>query len=472
MLLFAVVYCSISLVNHYLFRTFAWDLGIYNNAAWNYSHFSAKNSFMLPGVTNLLSDHFELYPFFLSPLRFIFGSYTFLIVQIAAILFGGYGVYRFILYKTKNEIFSLLALVFFFLGWGIYSALEFDYHNNVVAAMFVPWFLLYFDKKNFKWAAFYFILLLIGKENMALWAVFICIGLMAGNIWDKINLKYSAIFGFAALVYFIAMVKWIMPLLGNAQHDYLHFQFSALGKDFGEAIKTIITKPLYTFSLLYKNTSGNTAFDSFKSELHFMVLVSGGFFLLLRPKYLIMLLPIYGQKLFNDAPEKWGLCYQYCIEFIPILSIAAFMALYWMIKDKRWLLTAAFGITFISGFFSVHSLMVRKTDWFGPEYYQFWNSSHYHCEINVEKAHDALNLIPDNASVKAQTEFCPHLAFRDSVFIYPFQKFPVNYMVLCKAIVPYPLSIEKHLQNIDSLSKSPIWQTVYNEDQIMIFKRK
>ncbi len=472
MLLFAAVYCSISLVNHYLFRTYAWDLGIYNNAAWSYSHFSAKNSFMLPGVTNLLSDHFELYPFFLSPLRFIFGSYTFLIVQIAAILFGGYGVYRFILYKTKNEIFSLLALIFFFLGWGIYSALEFDYHNNVVAAMFVPWFLLYFDKKNFKWAAFFFILLLIGKENMALWAVFICLGLLVGNIRDKINLKYSAIFGFAALVYFIAMVKWIMPSLGNSQHDYLHFQFSALGKDFGVAIKTILTRPGYTFSLLYKNTNSDKLYDTFKTELHFMVLVSGGFFLLFRPKYLIMLLPIYGQKLFNDAPEKWGLAYQYSIEFIPILSIAAFMGLWWLAKDKKWLIPSALFITLVSGYFSIHSLADRKTDWFGAEYYQFWNPSHYKGNYDAKKVNKALDKIPSRASVSTQTDFCPHLAFRDSIFIYPIQKYPVRYMFLCRVVASYPIDMKTHTHNIDSFSKSPLWQTIYDQDQIIIFKRK
>ena len=472
MLLFAAIYCSISLVNHYLFRTFAWDLGIYNNAAWYYSHFSSKNSIMLPEVTNLLSDHFELYPFFLSPLRFIFGSYTFLIVQIAAILFGGYGVYRYVAYKSGNSIFSLLAMVFFFLGWGIYSALEFDYHNNVVAAMFVPWFLMYFDKKNFKWAAFFFILLLIGKENMALWAVFICIGLLVGNIWDRINLKYSAIFGAVAMVYFIAMVKWIMPSLGNAHHDYLHFQFSALGKDFGEAIKTIITRPIYTVKLLWTNTNPDPYFNNFKSELHLMVLVSGGYALIFRPKYMIMLLPIYGQKLFNDGPEKWGLAYQYCIEFIPILSIAVFDFIIWLSKDAKKRLYLALVFCSVSGYFSIHSLFHRLTDWYPMEMYQFLDAKHYQREFDVAKAHQALKLIPDNVSVCAQTEFCPHLAFRDSIFIYPFHNYHTSYLVLCRTKAAYPLSMETHEKRIDELLHSPVWKTIYNEDGILIFKWK
>src|ERR1700722_5212845 len=100
--IFGLIYADISLVNHYNFRTYAWDLGIYNSAAWDYSHFRWNQTNVIwPHLQNVLAAHFEIYPIILSPFIYIFGTYTFLIAQIASILFGGYGVYRYLLFKTQ-----------------------------------------------------------------------------------------------------------------------------------------------------------------------------------------------------------------------------------------------------------------------------------------------------------------------------------------------------------------------------------
>ena len=473
-LLFAAIYTSISLVNHYYFRTFGWDLGIYNNAAWNYIHLHwSSNTIMLPLISNQLGDHFELYPLIFSPLIYIFGSKTFLIIQILFIAFGGFGIYRYFQFKTGNNTFSSLAMLHFFLGWGIFSAIIFDFHNNVLSAMLVPWFLLYFEKKDMKKAAIFLVLILIGKENMALWAFFIAIGLLVSNFKVPEKRNASIVFGVFSLVYFVLMVKWIMPALGNAKHEYLHFQFSALGNDFGEAIKTIITKPGFTLELLVKNTTGDPYFNDFKRELYFMVLVSGGFALLFRPWYLIMLLPIFGQKLFNDAPEKWGISYQYCVEFIPILSIAAFELIWWITKNKKVMFGLGIFVCALSGYFSFGELVDRKTDWFPREQYQFWTKQHYQREFNVHKTYNkAFKLIPPNASVCAQTELSPHLAFRDSIFIYPQYENNVNYIIVCRSKTAYPLNDQQHREKIEKYLHSPDWQTIFDEDQILVFKRK
>ena len=82
-----LVFCEISLVNHYLFRTTSLDLGLYNHSLYDYVHFKTA-SYINAGVpfSNLLNDHFELYPILFAPFCYIFGSYTMLLVQIAAIL--------------------------------------------------------------------------------------------------------------------------------------------------------------------------------------------------------------------------------------------------------------------------------------------------------------------------------------------------------------------------------------------------
>lgn len=233
-IVFGLIFASLSFVNHYNFRTYGWDLGINQNAIFDYAHLRWNDCMIMqPSFKNVLADHFSLYPLIISPLYWIFGSYTMLIFQWAAILFGGLGVFRFVDFISNNKKLATLSVVHFFCIWGIYSALSFDYHDNVVGAMFVPWFLYYYKKKNLGKAILFFILLLIAKENMALWAGFIGLGLSLRHFLNKEwnNLKTSGMLTLGAFLYFIVILKLIIPLLSNAEGVYLHHSFNALGGD-------------------------------------------------------------------------------------------------------------------------------------------------------------------------------------------------------------------------------------------------
>ncbi len=90
LVVFGIIYGLISLVNHYNFRTYALDLGLVNHAIYDYAHFRVNYSTLLLDASpmNFLGSHFTLLPLLFSPLYWLFGSYTLLIVQIAAVLFG------------------------------------------------------------------------------------------------------------------------------------------------------------------------------------------------------------------------------------------------------------------------------------------------------------------------------------------------------------------------------------------------
>ena len=70
-----VVYCLISLVNHYLFKTYGLDLGLYTHAMYDFVHGRIDDCSMFKETQqSILGAHFDLYLFILSPLVFIFGS--------------------------------------------------------------------------------------------------------------------------------------------------------------------------------------------------------------------------------------------------------------------------------------------------------------------------------------------------------------------------------------------------------------
>ena len=105
-------YSLLSLVNHSLFKTYTLDLGIYTNALFDYAHFRLPDCSMFKSRDMLLlCDHFDLYLVLLSPLVYVFGSWTLLVVQIAAMIFGGIGIYKLVGLYTDDHLLPPLAMI-------------------------------------------------------------------------------------------------------------------------------------------------------------------------------------------------------------------------------------------------------------------------------------------------------------------------------------------------------------------------
>lgn len=469
---FCLLYCLISLVNHYNFRTNAYDLGIYNNVLYDYSKFEINdNPVMHKEFDNILSDHFSLYHVFFAPFRFLLGSWTLLIFQILSILFGGIGIYRLMLWHTEKKIIANLAVFHFLSMWGIFSALSFDYHDNVVATMFVPWLLYSTLRENWKWTMIWTLVILISKENMSLWLFFIFTGTFLWKFKNKNIRNISVILGGFCFIYFIAMIKVVMPSLANEGSTYAHINYySSLGSSFPEYIKTILTKPKYVFTLFFENHSGNPIYFGIKSELHFVILLSGGIALLYRPQFLVMLLPIYMQKLFNAGMVKWGINVHYSIEFAPLLTIALFFWIWSVVKNekkRKFILSAAALVCFIVSYSHLND---RVSKWHDVPAQDFCSSTHYHQDFNVKKVHEYLKLVPNDVRVCAQGPLVPYLAFRDDIYTFPYLR-DAQYVVLLPKGGSYPASRKKILDFIETASKSKAYETIINNEDFALFRR-
>lgn len=468
---YGAIFASITFVNHYNFRTFGWDLGINQNAIYDYAHFRWNDCMIMqPQFTNVLSDHFSIYPILVSPFYWIFGTWTMLIFQWVAILFGGWGIYKYVKSLTSDENLSQLATAHFFSFYGIYSALGFDYHDNVVATMFVPWLLLAFRNKNRKQIALFFTLLLIAKENMALWGAFIGLGLLLRALWDKDreNIRIAGLMLVIAGVYFILVIKVIIPALATPGREYLHNSFNALGANFGEVLINILKHPIRAFQLLFENHVGDPYYDGIKTETFLALALAGGFALILAPEYLIMLLPIIGQKMFNDLPMRWGISEHYSIEFAPILVIGLYTVIHRLKRLKHQIALGLFAICFFS---NIQFLDHRVSEYYKPLNEQIYKKDHWKRNYNVGEVHRLLKTIPDDARVSAQSMLAPHLAFRDYIYHYPHLG-DANFI----ALMPieenkYPLNDSTYNAQIDSFISSGEWRVYKKNEALLILKK-
>lgn len=468
LVLAAIIYSAISLVNHYCFRTHALDLGLYTNALYDYAHFSWNDSAVFKEHSeNLLADHFDLYLPLFSPLVYLFGTYTLLIVQIASILVGAVGVYRLIEHKFPQSKLKNYAVTYFLLFFGIFSAISFDYHSNVVASMLVPWLFLAIDKRQFLSSFILVVLLLIGKENLALWVVFIALALFVKYFRDK-QLRYFllGILVFS-LLYFIVITGYVMPALSNSG-KYPHFHYSKLGLNVGEAIKHILNHPLDSFRLLFINHSGIPLFDFIKAETWIFLLLTG-LFCLFRPLYLVMLIPIIGQKMFHDNPAMWSVNYQYSIEFAPIFAIGIFEGIGHLHKKKLQKTLAIFAV--ILSFSCTIRLMDNTIYPVDKNQLRLYKAEHYQATTPKKETSSLLQLIPKTAIVSAQTQFVPHLALRPSVYQFPIIK-EAEYILLAPLESAYPLNAEQFAEKIIELKKDPTWEVAKQTQHVLLFKRK
>ena len=408
-----VLYCLISLVNHYLFKTYALDLGLYTHAMYDYTHFRVDDCSMFkPVPQSILSDHFDLYLIILSPLVYVFGSYTLLIVQIAAVLLGGWGIYKLIGLYTDDDWMPVLASAIFFLSFGIIHALSYDYHSNVLTAMMLPWLLYFLKKRKFGLSTLFVVLFVIGKENMSLWLFFIVIALMWDYRKDKRTMWHLAAYAIFSIAYFFIVNMIVMPRLGGSGGGFA--RYAHLGDNYVDIARRIAMHPWETLQLMFTNTYGTPEFDGVKVEFYLCALTTGLVLTLLKPNYLIMLIPLVAQKMLAVDPRFWGISFQYSVEFMPVIVIASFLVLI-KLKKQVWRVVLASCLLLSTVLTTFYTIGIPKSQIWLDQLCVYQGRHYEQKDFDVHYAYEVIEMIPNDASVCAITPFVPHLAMRDEI---------------------------------------------------------
>lgn len=409
-----VLYCLISLVNHFLFKTYALDLGLYTHFMYEYAHFRMPCLLMLDGASaSALSDHFDLYLVLLSPLVYVFGTYTLLIVQIAAALLGGWGIYKLVGLYTDDEWMPLLAMVAFFFSFGVIHPFGFDYHSNVLTTMMLPWLLYFLKQKKYALASLFVVLFVIGKENMSLWLFFIVTALMWDYRKDKKALWHLVAYAVFAMAYFFIVNMIVMPKLGGAGGGF--GRYAHLGDNYAEIAKKLLQNPGETLSMLFTNTTPWPKYDGIKTEFYLCALFSGLLLTILKPNYLWMLVPLVGQKMLSIDPLFWGVGFQYSVELMPVIIISSFLVII-RLKKQVWRLVLS-GALLLSVILTTFYTIGGPKSFVSPENLCIYQGRHYKQNgFDARYARELIRQIPDDASVSAASMFVPHLALREQIY--------------------------------------------------------
>lgn len=446
---------------------------MFNHALYSLSHFKL-NTFTLNlagPFTDYFGAHFSPIIFLYIPFYYIFGSYTLLVIQIVAILLGGIGIYKIAKHRNGGNFIPLIAILHFLGIWGIYSALSFDFHDNVIGAMLVPWLYYFYVSENRRWTLILFFLILFSRENMSLWLCFIFLGMLIQQRRFDIRklLKFELpLMAFSAF-YFVLIIGVVMPAIVNDKDVTQLVRYTSFGTSVSEIIINMISNPQKVFTLLFESDSSEKILLGIKGELHFMVLVSGGIALLYRPQFLLMLVPIYLQKMLTNDYVLWGINGHYSIEFAPIISIAMIESLN-NIKKVQWKYLAYLPVLYLTFHYTEGKLERRNSLWYNRINSDFLIPHHYRTELDIEGVHQMLELVPKEAALSTSTSLAPHLANRDKIYHFPTIE-DAEYIVLFKTHGDYyPLSKEEYEAKIESFKKSEKYQILHEKHGVLIIK--
>ncbi|HET6556478.1 MAG TPA: DUF2079 domain-containing protein [Prolixibacteraceae bacterium] len=472
---FSLLLLAMGCINHYFFRTFTFDYGNYNFAFWDYAHFRISPMPTYPG--NFLQDHFSFTFMFFIPvywlLNWLTGTYTILLIQYGLISLAAWYTFRLIRLKTDNIWMGVGVLIFYFTLLGRYTAVACDANIAVISACFIPIFLYYFEIKKYLIAFIILLLSLLSRENIPIWFVFIFLVLIIEHRKDKKAVIYSVAGMVISVVYFILVFKVFIPAIETEEKQFTLFNYSALGKNPGEAISFIVHHPIESVRMFFVNHLKDPALDGVKAEFYWVYLISGGFILFLRPQYLIWFIPIVAQKVLNDSFYRWGILTYYSVETVTLLPLSVFLVLS-TIKSKmlqNGLIVTVCAATIGMTIYKLDVNNCRLGELMTPSKEKFYDKTFLTPPFEVGKVYKLINRIPSDAAVSTSDRFFSHLAQRKSIAVFPTVN-DAEYILFSVYDNYFMISHNENDTKRNQYFTDPQWEIIGHEFPVFLFKKR
>ena len=471
----ALLHLVMVLFHHYQFRTFAYYYGVYNFAFYDFAHLNnSPNPVLFDGTgATFLQDHFSLLLPLLTPFYWLMapiaGTYTLLVLQWAAIIFGGFTTYKLIQSRAVGEFLPVAAMLCYFFLYSRLVSYNADCNLAIFGSALIPPFFYYFGKMALRPLLIVFGVLLITREDFSLWLFFICIYLVIEHRKDPVKKKWALILMAGSLLFFIVTMAVFIPALETPNAKFMLFNYNVLGRNSAESLAFIATHPLKAIKWLFVNHLDDPGRDGLKLRYYLFFGLSGGVLLLLRPATLICLLPVIAKKMYNDDPDRWDIESYYGIETASILPVLVFSVIAGF--ANRRLVVALGAIVLTATLITTAWCMEHAPGWFADTKLRFYKPRYWRPDVPVREYREALKLIPPEAAVSASGKFVSQLAYRPKIYYFPRVK-DAEYICATSGGEGWPKSVEEYNAEISRIRNSPDWRLIYEKNDLVIFRRE
>lgn len=459
---FVLIYFTQSLQTHLQFFSSNMDLGFHNQLMYKWAHFRTPSSTLWNQQYDLrhcFGDHITLLMPLNSQLYWVFGSYGILVAQLLYILFGAWGLLIYVNFKTQKKELALLAVALFFTHYALTAAITFDAHDNVYGIVLLPWIMYFFDKNQATYFAIFCTLFLAARDDLAIHGTAIAFSLVLFS-FRKPNQRLAVGFLLASVLYFIFAHYVVIPNLTSIPQGYAAWRFDHLGKNVPDVLWNCLKNPSQPTHLM---------FDNYEKKMKWaFFFLTGGYLTLLRPRYILFVLPTFFINCLSDSWSLWGNMNHYNIMFAVVLPIVIAECLADIARPKYQLLLGAL-------FLTINIVVLFKNDLHdGSKFNRIFKSEYYHRRDNLDELNAAIALIPSNASVSASNLITAHIAFRDSAYCFP-RIAAADFILLNQKdsiYSNYPIPNKADfVKAIRAVETDANFKEIFNKNGILLFKR-
>ena len=405
-IVFSVIYAFMTVNNYRLFETQGWDLAVFDQGIWQWSHFKFPYSSFhdLPW----LADHFHLILVTLAPLYWIWSdARVLLIAQAVLVSLGAYPLYLLSKKVTKNNLFSLCLAIgylgYYSLQWHIFS----EFHELTFLPVTLGSLLYFWETKRWKWYWLFLLLTLLVKEEMGLL-------IAAFAIWEIIVGKKVRRIGVVTLiiglVVFYVLVYKVMPAIGN--QPYRHLGYGTFGNTPGEVLVNILKNPF----ILIKVFSDSPV----KIKTMLTNFWPWAFLPVVSPASLIPVFQQYAIRFLDYAKViRWTPYFAYSL---PIATLTAWGSIYGYknlekifkkgAKQYIFLVTILLPIIILFLTFSEQILLHAPIN-------SIFKRAFYRNEKWMDDNRKILACVPEDVSLSAQNSLAAHLSQRKEINVFP-----------------------------------------------------
>ncbi len=399
---YALFMSLLTVGRHNSFDTHAFDLGIQAQAMWSLvRHGVPWTTLYGAQAVNQFGDHFSPIYYLLVPLYAARpDARTLLVFQSVWLAAGAVPVYLLARRRLASLAAAIAVAACYLLFPGLHAVNQLDFHEIALATPLLLWALYAVDRDRYGLAAVFLALALLAKEEVALTGIAIGAYVML----VKGRLRTGLAIALASLAYFVLVAWVVMPALGGGP-DVGRFTGMAAppAAGFAAVVLTLFTNPIFTFSYALLDPQKAFFLAQLLVPLLALPLVAGlGGWIIAAPGLATLLLSSYRNQYSLDA--------HYPAIVIPSLFYLTVLGL---ARIRR---RSAVAIPALAAALLAAGLLMNQ------QYGLLWGKGF--AGFPAQSPHDRVAAkliaqIPPAASVATYSDFVPHLANRDRIYLLP-----------------------------------------------------
>jgi uncharacterized membrane protein len=450
LLLYVLVFSTLTIRQHESFNTNALDLGKFDQSIWNTSQ--GRPFQITISENSIIESHFSPSLALFAPLYWIWPDVRMLFIT-QSILMAGAGFLIYWSFRRQNPWLGLAVFAAYLMNPALHQVNLVEFRRLTLAVFATSYAIYHLLRRQYGWMALGLAIALLSKEDMSLTVIAFGIYILL----IQRNIKVGSATLAAGIAWFILVPFVLLPSLMTTDqtegYQHANSAYSYLGTSLPEIVQTVSRDPGRLLQY---------AGQPERLQAVFNFLWPSAFLFLLAPEIAFFLLPHFG-FLLTSTGEPMGRLQAW---YPSVLVIMLFWAVAVGIArlPARWRRVALAAL-----------LVVSFGAWVTTS--ELWPGTKFDRSLYQVSAHDRqvaaqLAKLPEDAIIMAQDPLVPHLSHRQDIYMFPWARHGnrPDFIVLDREMRPYPLKTDEYRTYFYDVLAGTEYELVEQLDSLFIFE--